>query len=217
MQIPVGATKEQIDTVRYALRKFQGADAEEDVLVLSAGATMANATISPQQSQLVELHQLSTTQVAQITGVNPYFLFSDPNGKYNNNTQQAGEDIVRYCFRLLIEQAEDELLKLLSPAEQDAGLSIHIDPAALLRGDAIAESNIVTQQTAGGVISATKAGPGWAMSPATTPSPINSRSAATPMRAVRASRSNSRRAPTRRRRRRSDLAQSRGDAEKSEI
>jgi hypothetical protein len=85
--------------------------------------------------------------------VPPWFLFNDKNGKYNTTPAQAGEDVVKYLFRLLIEQAEDELIKLLSDAEQDAGFTIHIDPAALIRGDVAMEATIVTQLTGAGLIS----------------------------------------------------------------
>ena len=150
IEIPAGVTKDQIATIEEQLRKFKGADAEEDTLVLSGGATLNNKTLSPEQSQLIEMHQLSTKQIAQLTDVPPHFLFDDAEGKYNSNVEQAGEDVVRYLFRPLIEEAEDELLKLLTPQEQEDGYEVHIEPCALTRGDRQAETaDAVAKKNAG--------------------------------------------------------------------
>ena len=120
---------------------------------MSGGAKLNNGTMSNDQSKLIDLQHLSTHQIARLTDVAPHFLFDDSEGKYNGNPEQAGEDAVRYLFRLLIEQAEDEMLKLLSTSEQSAGYTVHIDPNALIRGDVVTESNIVTQQVTAGLIS----------------------------------------------------------------
>jgi HK97 family phage portal protein len=157
VEIPSGVTDDQIATIINQLKKFKGADAEEDTLVLSGGATLSNKTLSNEQSQLIELHGLSTKQVAQLTDVPPHFLFDDSEGKYNANPQQAGEDVVRYLFRPLIEQAEDELLKLLSPQEQSDGLTINIDPSALTRGDVQTETANAVQRKSAGIIDGNEA------------------------------------------------------------
>ena len=153
VEIPATASEEQAEAIIDDIRKFRGADAEEDLIVMSGGAKLNNGTMSNDQSKLIELQHLSTHQISRLTDVAPHFLYDDSEGKYNGNPEQAGEDAVRYLFRLLIEQAEDELLKLLSTAEQDSGYTVHIDPNALIRGDVVTESNIVTQQVTAGLIS----------------------------------------------------------------
>jgi len=153
IEIPAGASKDQQETIVNTLRKkFQGADAESDLLVLSDGATLNNKTLSPQESQLIEQANYATKQIAQITGVPPHFLFDDSEGKYNSNPAQAGEDVVKWCFRTRIEEAEDQLAKLLTDQEQDGGFTIHLDPTCLLRGDVVSMSNVVTQQISQRVI-----------------------------------------------------------------
>lgn len=153
IELPAGLTEDQATAIVSDIRKFRGADAENDMLVLSGGSKLNNAGISNNESQLIQLHDASDIQIAQLTDVHPYFLYADKNGKYNNSPAQAGEDIVRYLFRLLIEQAEDELMKLLSDDEQAKGYKIHIDPTALTRGDGIQESAIATQLVNGGILS----------------------------------------------------------------
>jgi hypothetical protein len=119
--------------------------------VLSGGATLSNKTLSNEQAQLDKLHDLSDLQISQLTDVPPHFLFHDSGGK--QAPVQAGEDVVRYCFRPEIEQAEDELNKLLTPQEIAQGYTVNIDPTALLRGDGVEESTVVTALVAGGIIS----------------------------------------------------------------
>jgi HK97 family phage portal protein len=152
IEIPSTVDPDQEEAIKHTLRTFKGSDHEDDVLLLSGGATLKNSTLSNEQGQIVELQDLSDRQIAQLTDVHPHYLFNDEDGKYNDNITQAGEDVVRYLFRPLIEQAEDELKKLLTDQELDAGYSIHIDPNALTRGDAVTESTLITQQKNAGII-----------------------------------------------------------------
>lgn len=136
IEVPVSMTEDQIADVRATLRRFRGSDGEDDVLILTDGAKLNNATLTPQQSQLVEQTAASTKAISQLTGVPPEFLYELSEAKYNTSVEQAGQNVVRYTFRTWIEMAEDELtLKLLTGAEQEQGLTVHINPDALLRGD----------------------------------------------------------------------------------
>lgn len=137
IKFPTGVTAEQVAEIQQTLSVyFNGVDAERDVLTLSDGAEFENVTLSPRDSELSLQESNVTKQVAQILGLHPYFLFDDPNGKYNGSVESAGEDVVRFTFRTMIEQIESELsLKLLSETEQDFGYTVELDPEALLRGD----------------------------------------------------------------------------------
>jgi len=171
IEIPAGASKDQqqmiVDTIRQS---FQGADAERDVLVLSDGAKLKNATLSPRDSELGKQVELGMKQIAQITGVHPHFLFDDSEGKYNANPEQAADDIVKWTFRPLVEEIEDELsMKLLAEAEQDSGTEIHLDTDCLVRGDRETQSNIVTEQVAAGIRSRNEARREIGLPPSTDP------------------------------------------------
>ena len=150
VEFPGAMTTAQLDEMAaYMRRFFWGHDAEKDVLLLAHGAKMNNATISPQQSMIVEQGAMLTKQIAQITGVPPEYLFERSESKYNPATiEQAGQAVVRYTLRPWIEQADDELtMKLLTAAEQDAGYAVRINPDALMRGDtaAVNQSAISTK------------------------------------------------------------------------
>lgn len=155
IEIPAVATKEQQEeTVNLISSYFSGAGAERDVIVLSGGAHLNNATLSMEQSQMIQQTQYTTKQISQITGVPAHYLMDDAEGKYNAIIQTAGEEVVRFTFRPAIENAEDELtVKLLTPAEQDAGYHVHIDPNALLRGDAQTQTTITIAKKVAGIIS----------------------------------------------------------------
>jgi HK97 family phage portal protein len=153
IQIPQGVSEEQVEQVVATIRTyFSGADAERDVIVLSEGATLNNATLSPQESQLVQQGVYNVKQIAQITGVPPQFLFEMSDVKYVNTVEQAGLDLVRYTFRPWMDQVEDELTaKLLTPAEQDQGYEVKLDPAALMRGDAKTTTDTAVAQVNAGL------------------------------------------------------------------
>lgn len=145
IEIPSGVSDEKLQQVVSTLRTyFSGADSERDVIVLSDGAKLNNATLSPQESQLVEQTSYSAKQIGQAFGVHPYYLYDDRDGKYNTNSEQAGIEVVRFTFRPWIELAEDELTtKLLTEAEQDKGTTVKINPDALLRGDTKTQADTV--------------------------------------------------------------------------
>jgi HK97 family phage portal protein len=153
IEIPHGVSTEQVDEIKYRLRTyFRGADAEEDVLVLSDGAKLNNTTITPEESELSKQESAITKQIAQIMGVPPEFLYEQSEAKYNNNVEQAGQNVVRYTFRPIIEQVESELtLKLFSDVEQETGYSININPNALLRGSTVEQETLINSSVNAGM------------------------------------------------------------------
>jgi HK97 family phage portal protein len=153
IEIPGNVPPERLEQMVTMLRRhFYGTDADRDVIMLTEGAKLNNATVSPQESKIIEQGAVQTKQIAQITGVPPEFLYELSEAKYNASVVQAGESVVRYTFRPWIEQADDELtVKLIDRDEQDAGVSIKINPDALLRGDTKAVNDSVIAQKNSGI------------------------------------------------------------------
>lgn len=154
VEIPAGVSEDQQKTIVNTINThFRGSSAERDVLVLSDGAKLNNATLTPQESQLIEQAQFSTKEIAQITGVPPAMLFELSEGKYNATAEQAGQQVVKDLFRPLLSQDTDELsLKLLTDQEAAAGYSITFDDTALLKGDTVTTSNTTIAQVNAGLI-----------------------------------------------------------------
>ena len=160
IEIPAGVSPEkQAEVVNLIQTKFGGgANGERDVIVLSEGAKLSNATLSPQDSQLIEQAGYTTKQIAQITGVPPVFLFDQSESKYNNTAEQAGQMVVQDLFRPLTEQDEDELtMKLLTPEEQDDDLEVKFDLSALLRGDTKTSTDVAIAKKTAGITTANQA------------------------------------------------------------
>lgn len=144
VEIPGGMTDEQLAQFKKIWREtFNGANGEgDDVAILTEGAKLNNASLSPHDAQLVQQAAYGTKQISQVTGVPPEVLFELSEAKYNTSVEQAGQNVVRYCFRPIIEQAEAELsTKLLSEIDQQAGYAVQINADALLRGDTKAVSD----------------------------------------------------------------------------
>jgi HK97 family phage portal protein len=153
IELPEGISADQEDKIVGTLKEhFYGADADRDVIVLSQGAKLNNATLSPQEGQIVQQGSMTTKQIAQVTGVPPQFLYEFGESKYNNSIEQMGQDLVRYTLRPWIIQTEEELgLKLLSDADLDDGYSVRLNPDALLRGSTKDQVDIVTTAVNAGV------------------------------------------------------------------
>lgn len=154
IELPAGAKKEQIDAIHDALaRRHQGIDGEYTYVVLSGGASLKNTTIPPQQSQLVETTKALVLDIARAMNVPPWYLFELGEAKWANVEQQA-LDAVRYSLRPWIEKSEEELTaKLLTPAEQDAGLVVRIDVDDLIRGDSKTLTDTTLAKVNAGVLS----------------------------------------------------------------
>ena len=153
IEIPGDVPDDKLQLMKSYLReKFYGIDAEEDVIVLTFGGQLKNATLDPEKSQMVEQARHSTKQVAQITGIPPEFLFEQSEAKYNNSVEQAGQNVVRYALGSWIEQAQDELsMKLLTEREQDAGLKIRLNPDVLIRGSTKEQMDVVSRGVDAGI------------------------------------------------------------------
>lgn len=153
VEIPTVATEEQVASIVNTIRNhFQGVEADRDVIVLSGGAHLNNATLSPEQGQIIQQASYSTKQIAQATGIHPWWLFDDKDGKYNATPEQADLDLIRHTFRPLVEQIEDELsAKLLTDAERDTGYAVRLDTDALLRGQTAAQVTAVVAKVTAGI------------------------------------------------------------------
>lgn len=155
IEIPVDADDDKVDAIVDRIRRyFRGVDAENDVIVLTDGTKLNNAGLSPEEGQLVQQYALTTKQIAQITGVDPYFLMDRSETKYAD-VEQAGQDVIRFTFLPWLEVSEDELtLKLLTPSERLSGLRVVLDPERLLRGNAKAQADIGLAELKSGAITA---------------------------------------------------------------
>lgn len=143
-------TPEQLAEYRAALQRFRGVDGDE-ILIIGNGE-LKNTTISPEQSQLAEQGSITVADISRITGVPQVYLMDGKDARYNNSVEAAGIDVVRFTFRPLIELAEDELtLKLLTEDEQDDGLTIRINPDALLRGSSREQMDVVATGVKAGI------------------------------------------------------------------
>lgn len=152
VKLPGTTTKEQKEEIINTLRRYRGSNGEDDIAIMAAGAELHNDTISPEQSQLTEQVQASNKQIGQLYGVPPAMLFEGSETKYNDNTENMGEYLVRFTFRPFIEAAQDELTsKLLTTDEQDRGLTIRLDTNALLKGNVEAQTTVIAAQVAGGL------------------------------------------------------------------
>ncbi|MDB5297864.1 MAG: Phage portal protein family [Phycisphaerales bacterium] len=143
---------EKLAQFRAVLRTFQGPAGEDGPLILTDDADIKNVGMTPQEGQIAEQGNLTVRAVAQITGVPPALLMDLTDSRYSNNVEMQGQDVVRYCLRPWLVQAEDELTaKLLTEAELDEGYTVKIDPNALLRGDTKAVNDSVTATTNAGL------------------------------------------------------------------
>ena len=142
---------EKRQQVQELLREqYTGLDSTDDTLLLGNGAKYRNLTSSLNDGQFTQQQTATTKKIAQITGVDPFFMFDKSESKYTG-AAEAGENLVRFTLASWIDQIENELsVKLLSDAEMDAGLWIECDTKALVQGDIKAVTDLaIAKKNAG--------------------------------------------------------------------
>lgn len=158
IEIPVTATKEQVQQIVDMLRnRHSGIDSDYSFAVLTGGAHLNNTTIPPQQSQLLESMKDSDVRICQILRIPPHLIYRTEGEKYNSIESQ-GLDAIRYSLGEWLEKSEQTLTsKLLTEAEQDAGLVVLYDTDAISRGDSNSRTDNLLKQLNGGIITANQA------------------------------------------------------------
>ena len=106
-------------------------------LVLQEGMTIANASFSAEDAELLESRKLSNEDVARIFGVPPASVGISTSVSYGS-AQQAAQDLVSNALAPLAARVEQALQRCLLTAEGRRTYFIEHDLSGLLRGDATA-------------------------------------------------------------------------------
>jgi hypothetical protein len=156
VEIPGAATREQIDAITDRLRRnHNGIDSDSySFTVLSGGAKLNNSTIPPEQSQLIQSRQFAVIDMCRILRIPPHIVFDLSRATWNN-IETMSIEVVKYSLLPWILKAEEQMsAKLLTTAEQDAGMYVRYSVDSLLRGDTSTQTKNVLALVNGGLITA---------------------------------------------------------------
>ena len=153
IQFPKTLNEDQRQKIRAGIKNyFYGADAENDLLLLDDGATLNNATLTLQDGGIGQLNTFSVKQIAQIIGISPLFLFDYSEYKYNGDSENAYDDLMRGTLSPWLTYASEEISeKLLSDREIEAGWSITFDPSKLLHANRKTMSDTIANEVKSGL------------------------------------------------------------------
>lgn len=170
VEIPGTATKEQIDAIVDRLRRsHNGLEADYTFTVLTGGASLKNATIPPEQSQLLQSRQFAVSDICRILRIPPHLVYDLSRATWAN-IELLGIEVVKYSLRPWVEKAEQELsCKLLTESEQDNGMFIHYSVDSLMRGDTATQTSTTLSLVNGGIITANEGRANLDLPPSTDP------------------------------------------------
>ena len=121
------------------------------VMMVPFGWDVVNLDLKLVDSQFSELRKMSALEIAAAFGVKPNHLNNYEKNSYNNSSMQ---NLSFYVDTLLYNSTlyEQELRrKLLTRAEQQAGLEFKFDINVILRGDPSEQAEVLTKLVTGGI------------------------------------------------------------------
>lgn len=104
------------------------------VAILDYGLDYKPLSASNADAQFIESKEVSIRDICRFFGIPTHFM-GEGKQAYNSNEQQAIEYVVRTLHPIVTQYEEELTWKLLTASQVDAGLELHINLLAELRGD----------------------------------------------------------------------------------
>jgi HK97 family phage portal protein len=138
LTVPGVLKAEQREPLEKAMGdKFLGSVNAGRPMLLEAGVTWQQLTISPEDAQMLESRSFSVEEVARIFGVPPHMIgHTQKSTSYGTGLEQQTLGFIQFTLRKRLKRIEQAIEKqLLSPADRAAGVSVEFNLEGLLRGD----------------------------------------------------------------------------------
>lgn len=143
LTLPPNMKKEARDNVEKGFRKtYEGDDAAFKTVILREGATFMAAQQSMEDSQMTESREAQVRDVARWFNLSPSKLGLSDSVSYNSKEEDNRAYLDSTLGRWLAVIVAECWLKLLSEAEQRAGMYFEHNTGALLRMDTQARFNV---------------------------------------------------------------------------
>ena len=141
------------ELIQFWVQRHQGTANAHKPAVLTEGADVAQLSISPEDSQLIETQQWSATDIARAFGVPPHMIgLTEKVTAWGTGIEQMSMGFVRWTLRRYFKKIEDEFNRKLF---RTARFFCEFNPEALMRGDSAAEATYLRNAIGG------SSGPGW--------------------------------------------------------
>lgn len=133
-------------------RNYLGLSNAGKVPVLDVGMKFVPLSLSPDDAQFIESHQLSIPEIARIFNIPPH-LIADLERSTFNNIEQLSREFVTYTLRPWVKQWESELNRKLFFDEEKGRFSVRFNLNSLLRGDSASQSQQIDTVMKWGIMS----------------------------------------------------------------
>ncbi len=145
------------ERMKSQLKKRSGIDGAHRPMVLEGGAKLIKSIIDPRQAQVMELARYAGEQVMRLFAIQPTMVQDNERSTFSNASMQTLNH-VKYTLMRPGNRLEAELdLKLFTPMERAAGLSVKHNFNAILRGDVEARGTWYKVMTAAGIMTRNEA------------------------------------------------------------
>lgn len=119
LEVPVGMSKQAVDTLETGFRKsYEGTDNSFKTVLLRDGAKFHNAQFTPEQSQMLPVRREMVREIARFFNLPPHKLGDDSRVSYNS-LEQENRSYLDSCLSVWLHTIASECwLKLLSESQQ---------------------------------------------------------------------------------------------------
>lgn len=117
--------------------KFMGSMNAGRPMLLEAGVTWQQLTISPEDAQMLESRAFNVEEVARLFGVPPHMIgHTEKSTSWGTGLEQQTLGFIQFTLRKRLKRIEQAIEKqLLTAADRAAGVTVEFNLEGLLRGD----------------------------------------------------------------------------------
>nr|DAH82740.1 MAG TPA: portal protein [Caudoviricetes sp.] len=125
----------ELDRLKASLEEFRGAENAHKMLVLEDGIKYDKIALSSVDAQLLQVMELTQTEIAMFFGVPPFMLgLTTKTTSWGSGIEQQGIGFVAYTLQDWLTMWEETIARDLI-GDSDPQLYVRLNPAGLIRGD----------------------------------------------------------------------------------
>lgn len=154
IQAPQTLNPEQRAQIADIVTRYAGSDKVGKLMVLEAGLTFQQLSLTPEDAQMLETRRFNVEQIARWFGVPPIMIGHASQGQtmWGSGVEQIILQFSKTGLRPLLKRIEGAIRRDLLTAEERKSLKVEFNMEGLLRGDSAARASFYSTMVQNGIM-----------------------------------------------------------------